>query len=55
MQQKRFVGRVKSSSPSGSGQIVVATLGVIDHDGDVTLPGFFGRQNIVLLPSHDWN
>src|SRR6266508_4653153 len=34
---------------------VVATLGKIDGDGDVTLPGYFGRQDVVMLPTHDWS
>ena len=29
------------------------TLNVIDKDGDVTLPGFFGRQEVSMLPAHD--
>lgn len=33
---------------------VFATLGVIDKDGDITLPGFFGEQEVVMLPAHDW-
>jgi hypothetical protein len=31
---------------------VFATLNVVDHDGDVTLPGAFGDQPVVLEP---WN
>jgi hypothetical protein len=34
---------------------VVATLGKIDADGDVTVPGFFGRQDVQVVPVHDWN
>src|SRR3546814_5236447 len=26
----------------------------MDHDGDVTLPGFFGTQHASIVPSHDW-
>ncbi|HEY9562662.1 MAG TPA: hypothetical protein VIR30_02730 [Nocardioides sp.] len=26
----------------------------MDHDGDVTLPGFFGTQHAAIVPSHDW-
>ena len=34
---------------------VFATLNVIDKDGDITLPGFFGEQEVVMLPAHDWS
>lgn len=41
---------------SGSGELrsTIATLEVIDKDKDVTLPGFFGEQNVSILVSHDW-
>ena len=32
-----------------------ATMGVVDKDGDVALPGFYGQQDIVMLPAHDWS
>jgi hypothetical protein len=30
-------------------------MGVWDKDGDLALPGFYGEQDIVMLPAHDWS
>lgn len=41
----------------GQGEFVAvfATLNVIDHDKDVTLPGAFGEQSVLIEPwNHDW-
>lgn len=54
METKAFVGAVKEATANGAGQLVVATLNTIDKDGDVTLPGYFGRQSAVMVPAHDW-
>lgn len=54
MQVKTFRGEVKSLD-EGTVSFVVATLNEVDKDGDVTLPGFFGRQHTVMVPVHDWN
>lgn len=35
--------------------VVFATMGVVDKDGDVALPGFYGSQDIVMVPVHDWS
>lgn len=49
---------VSGGEADGSVRFVVASLGasvdLIDSDGDVTLPGFFGHQVVPLVPSHDW-
>lgn len=45
---------IKEVSPEGVVKAVIATLNVVDKDGDVTLPGAFGEQEVVMLPSHDW-
>jgi len=45
---------IKAVSDAGLVEAVIATLGVIDKDGDVTLPGFFGSQEVAMLPAHDW-
>lgn len=37
----------------GEGSAIIAELNVEDHDGDVTLPGAFGIQNVNMLPAHD--
>ena len=38
----------------GLASAVIATLDVIDKDGAVTLPGAFGTQPVVVVPTHDW-
>ncbi len=43
---------IKADKP-GEGSAVIAELNVIDHDGDVTLPGAFGTQHVNMLPAHD--
>lgn len=35
--------------------VVFATMGVMDKDGDVALPGFYGQQDVAFLPTHDWS
>lgn len=55
METKSFIGSVKQATVDGSGRMVVATLNAIDLDGDVTLPGFFGRQTAMMVPTHDWS
>ena len=36
-------------------EAVIATLNVVDKDGDLTLPGFFGTQkNVPILWGHNW-
>lgn len=32
----------------------IATLDVVDHDGDITRQGFFGTQPAAIVQSHDW-
>ena len=44
---------IKQLTEEGSFEAVIATLGVVDHDGDETLPGAFGTQEVVILPAHD--
>lgn len=43
---------IKADKP-GEGSAVIAELNVVDHDGDVTLPGAFGTQHVNMLPAHD--
>jgi len=54
MKTKTFRGRMqlKTGGQEGEVQAVFATLNVIDHDGDVTLPGAFGEQRVFIEP---WN
>lgn len=54
----RFTKRLTDfkAAPDGSVEAVIATLNVKDHDGDVTLPGFFGSDHpTVIVGSHDWS
>lgn len=46
-------GLVKAAT-DGTAEIVFATLDVVDKDGDITLPGAFGRQTAKISPAHDW-
>ncbi|MDD5302021.1 MAG: hypothetical protein PHS14_02845 [Elusimicrobia bacterium] len=39
----------------GELDVVFATMGVWDKDGDLALPGFYGEQDIAFLPTHDWS
>ena len=49
----------KSLDDEGTGSAHIATLNVIDHDGDVILPGAFLRdgnpQTVAVVPAHDAN
>lgn len=54
MEYKIGLGEVKELSEKGEGAAVIATLNVIDKDGDVTVPGAFGDQMVSMVPAHDW-
>ena len=47
-------GAVKELSEKGEGVALIATLNVVDHDDDVTMPGAFGEQHVQVVPAHDW-
>lgn len=51
MESKSF--SLKALDEKGSGSAVVATLDVVDRDGDVIRPGAFGSQHVAVLPAHD--
>ncbi len=53
--RKIFAGTSLKADHAGSGTAHIATLNVVDHDGDVTLPGAFGTQHTKMLPAHDWS
>ena len=53
MDYKSF--QVKQLEGDGTGSAVFATLNVVDMDGDVTLPGAFGKQTVVIVPTHNWS
>lgn len=49
--RKTFAGRVELKGTDGTIEAVFATLNVIDHDGDVTLPGAFKAGAEVVIGS----
>ncbi len=51
MQTKTF--EIKQLDEVGAFEAVIATLGVVDHDGDLTEKGAFGTQEVIILPAHD--
>jgi hypothetical protein len=55
MKKYRKTIEIKELKDSGVIRAVIATLNVIDKDGDVTLPGAFGEQEVVVVPAHDWS
>lgn len=48
-----MVTDIKLDDDTGKVSAVFATMGVIDKDQDVTLPGFFGTQDVAILRAHD--
>lgn len=53
METKTLTSEVKAFDEKGEGSAVIATLNVIDHDGDVTLPGAFGEQVMQMVGAHN--
>ena len=51
LQYKRFTLEMKGEGEAGLATARFSTLNVRDHDGDVTLPGAFGTQTVLLA---DW-
>lgn len=48
-QEKLFKLRdLKIDGSTGTFKAVFATMNVVDHDGDLTLPGAFGRQKVLV-------
>lgn len=52
LSHKRF--GIKSMGDTGEISADIATLNVKDKDDDVTLPGFFGKQDVKIVLSHQW-
>ncbi|KKN34828.1 hypothetical protein LCGC14_0789690 [marine sediment metagenome] len=46
--------QIKAIDGAGAGIARIATLNVIDSDGDLTKPGAFGEQTVKVLPTHNW-
>jgi len=53
LETKQISPTVKFDDDTGQVSAVFATLNVVDKDGDVTLPGFFGVQDVALAWAHD--
>jgi hypothetical protein len=53
VERKSFRPLVKAAD-KGIATVVIATLNVVDSDGDVTLPGFFGEQTAQAIGAHNW-
>lgn len=47
--------RIKQDGQEGEFEAVIATLNTMDKDGDYTVPGAFGQQEVTILPSHNWD
>ncbi len=45
---------LKASGDAGEVVADIATLNVKDKDGDVTLPGYFGKQAATIVLAHEW-
>lgn len=58
METKTYTAPIefKAEGEEGEFKAVFATLNVIDHDMDVTLPGAFGEQRVLIEPwNHDYS
>ncbi|MGI8518638.1 MAG: hypothetical protein ACR2ME_09940 [Acidimicrobiia bacterium] len=53
MENKRLAAEVKSTDPKGIVEATVATLGVIDHDGDIVEPGALGGRQRAPLSAYN--
>ncbi len=45
---------LKDLDDEGAGLARIATLEVVDADGDFTKRGAFGEQHVLVLPTHQW-
>ena len=52
--ERKSITHLKALTDEGVGLARIATLNVIDSDGDITLPGAFGEQRVKVLPTHNW-
>lgn len=51
--RKAYIPRFKAAGADGTASWVMAAFNEIDLDGDVTVPGAFGRQTFSIVPAHD--
>lgn len=59
MEKKTYTGKLQlkaSEDQPGAFEAVFATMNVVDLDGDVTIPGAFGTQMVMIEPwNHNYN
>ncbi|KKN56883.1 hypothetical protein LCGC14_0568080 [marine sediment metagenome] len=53
VEHKTVGATIKQAGDDGSFEAEIATLGVIDHDGDIVERGAFSGHPIAVLPAHD--
>lgn len=53
IERKQFRGEIKQTDDEGSFEAVIATLDVVDADGDIILPGAFQNATVSVLPAHN--
>ncbi len=53
VEYKTVGATIKQAGEDGSFEAEIATLGVIDHDGDIVERGAFSGHPIAVLPAHD--
>lgn len=53
IEHKAIKAELKQVSEEGEFEAVIATLGVIDHDGDIIESGAFNDGPVSIQPSHD--
>lgn len=51
LERKSLPFRLKADGPEGSFRAIFATFDVVDHDGDVTIPGAFKQDTPVIIGS----
>lgn len=53
LETKTIHAQLKQADDQGRFEAVIATLGVVDSDGDIVEPGAFGDATASIMPSHD--
>ena len=53
IERKTFRGEIKQLDGEGAFEAVIATLNVVDSDGDIIVPGAFQNATVSVLPAHD--
>lgn len=52
IERKTVGATIKQAGDDGTFEAVIATLGVVDHDGDIVERGAFGGATVSVLPAH---